>query len=208
LVVSSTTRVSNLNSATAGNADTVTTNANLTGDITSSGNATTAAATQANITTLSNSTGVAVHGTNTNNNASAGFVGEYIFLAQDTPQSLGGSSVATDFAGDLPGSASSISLTAGDWDVLFIAIFQPNGAATNTFIEAAIGTASGNNLTGVNAYEVGWGPSVTTPAQRITIVTKTRVSIASTTSYFGKLVADYTGGPVQYYGILSARRVR
>lgn len=41
LVVSSTTRVSNLNAATAGNADTVTTNANLTGDVTSVGNAAT-----------------------------------------------------------------------------------------------------------------------------------------------------------------------
>lgn len=44
LVVSSTTRVSNLNAATAGNSDTVTTNANLTGDVTSSGNAATIAA--------------------------------------------------------------------------------------------------------------------------------------------------------------------
>ena len=47
LVVSSTTLVANLKSATAGNADTVTTNANLTGDITSSGNATTYAGTVA-----------------------------------------------------------------------------------------------------------------------------------------------------------------
>ena len=39
-VVASTTRVANLNVATAGNADTVTTNANLTGPITSVGNAT------------------------------------------------------------------------------------------------------------------------------------------------------------------------
>ncbi len=44
LVVASTTRVANLNVASAGNADTVTTNANLTGPITSTGNATTIAA--------------------------------------------------------------------------------------------------------------------------------------------------------------------
>jgi len=44
LAVTSTTRVANLNVATAGNADTVTTNANLTGDITSVGNATAIAA--------------------------------------------------------------------------------------------------------------------------------------------------------------------
>ena len=42
--VASTTRVSNLNAATTGNADTVTTNANLTGDVTSVGNATSIAA--------------------------------------------------------------------------------------------------------------------------------------------------------------------
>jgi len=40
-VVASTTQVANLNAATAGNADTVTTNANLTGHVTSVGNATT-----------------------------------------------------------------------------------------------------------------------------------------------------------------------
>ena len=40
MVVSSTTQVANLNAATCGNASTVTTNANLTGVITSSGNAT------------------------------------------------------------------------------------------------------------------------------------------------------------------------
>ncbi len=44
LTVSSTTRVTNLNAATCGNADTVTTNANLTGPITSTGNATAVAA--------------------------------------------------------------------------------------------------------------------------------------------------------------------
>ncbi len=43
-----------------GNAATVVTNANLTGDVTSVGNATTAAATQANITTLSAANGVTV----------------------------------------------------------------------------------------------------------------------------------------------------
>lgn len=40
LTVASTTRVANLNAATCGNADTVTTNANLTGPVTSVGNAT------------------------------------------------------------------------------------------------------------------------------------------------------------------------
>lgn len=44
LVVNSTTQVANLNAATAGNASTVTTNANLTGPITSTGNATAVAA--------------------------------------------------------------------------------------------------------------------------------------------------------------------
>ena len=44
LVVSSTTQVANLNAATAGNASTVTTNANLMGDVTSTGNATAIAA--------------------------------------------------------------------------------------------------------------------------------------------------------------------
>lgn len=45
LVVASTTQVANLNAATAGTATTVTTNANMTGDVTSVGNATTLAAT-------------------------------------------------------------------------------------------------------------------------------------------------------------------
>ena len=56
LVVSSTTQVANLKAASAGNSDTVTTNANLTGDVTSVGNA----------TTLSNTTVSPASYTNTN----------------------------------------------------------------------------------------------------------------------------------------------
>lgn len=54
LTVASTTRVSNLNAATSGNADTVTTNANLTGDVTSSGNATTIATVNSNVGSFTN----------------------------------------------------------------------------------------------------------------------------------------------------------
>jgi hypothetical protein len=62
LVVSSTTRVANLNVATAGNADTVTTNANLTGDVTSVGNT----------TTYNNTVGVAKGGTGITSGTSGG----------------------------------------------------------------------------------------------------------------------------------------
>lgn len=83
----------------------------LTGDITTSSGslATTAAATQANIVTLSKSTGVAVHGTNTNDSAAAGYVGEYI-------SGRPGSDV-TPAASGVDKTVTSISLTAGDWDV-------------------------------------------------------------------------------------------
>jgi hypothetical protein len=61
------------------------------------------------LATLSNSTGVAVHGTNTNDNASAGYVGELVSNNPSSAVTPGSSGTIVDVA--------TITLSAGDWDV-------------------------------------------------------------------------------------------
>lgn len=175
----------------------------FTGDITTSAGAvaTTAAATQANIVTLSKSTGVSVHGTNTNDSAAAGYFGEYI-------ESVISSATNVPAASSQYGDATSISLTAGDWDVTFSVLVNTNGA-TSTQIIGGISTTSGNSSTGLvtgsNALASagptsGNGASVT--------VANYRVSLSGTTTHYAKLFVAYTVATPQYTCRLSARRVR
>lgn len=174
----------------------------LTGDITTSAGtvATTAAATQANISSLSKSTGVAVHGTNTNDNASAGFIGEYvesvISSATDFP--------ATNTYGDL----TSISLTAGDWEISLNIDVSAQGG-TYTQILSGIGTASGNsstNLSNGNTIAHIWTPTATSNSSGC--VSGYRASLSGTTIYYLKYLSSYTGTAAKATGRLSARRMR
>jgi hypothetical protein len=173
----------------------------LTGDITTSAGAlaTTAAATQANIVTLSKSTGVAVHGTNTNDSAAAGYVGEYVSAAASAV-SFGTSTQYAD--------ACSISLTAGDWDISYVAEVSANGGTlTTTFL--GVGTATGNNGAGVSAGDNGHSIAL---ASAVTgqggSMANYRVSITATTTYYLKSFATYTIATPKITARLSARRIR
>ena len=142
-------------------------------------------------------------GTTTNNSAAAGNVGEYVSSSQTS---------ATNFptSGNW-GDAVSISLTAGDWDVAFTMVAD---ATSSTWSNAAIGisSTSGNSSTGLNRgdnYIInGWASSSSTPTASAAVIPAYRVSISSTTTYYGKVSAFYSAGTPQYHCRLSARRVR
>jgi len=182
-------------------AGTVTTNANLTGDITSVGNATTAAATQANIATLSRAAGVAVHGTNTNDNAAAGFVGEFISSGLVGSNNFPGASGAW-------GDATSISLTAGDWDVS-MTIQTTSSGATVSDVEIGISVTSGNSSTGLdfgdNALDL-FPPTAATNSGAS--LGPKRFSLSGTTTIYAKLLGSYSVATPKYTCRLSARRMR
>lgn len=132
--------------------------------------------------------------------ATAGHVGEYVETLLTSATSFTASEQYKDFG--------SISLTPGDWDISFQVLVQPLGATWNSAgISVGIGTATGNSSaglsSGVNTAD-GPGPAV---AASYT-VPPYRVRVSSTTTYYGKVWASYSGGPPGYRGRLSARRVR
>jgi hypothetical protein len=143
-----------------------------------------------------------IPGTTTNDSAGVGFVGEAVRSDVVTGSAV---SLTTSVFTDI----TNISLTAGDWDISFVAGFTgtPTGL---TDINAFIGTASGNNTTGRNLGDnaVG-GPLAPTSVSDVNwSLANYRVSIAATTSYFLKARAIFTGSTCSGYGRISARRIR
>lgn len=142
-------------------------------------------------------------GTTTNDSAGTGFVGEYIesaVSATNTP--------ANGVVGDL----TSISLTAGDWNVTFISNFLRNTATMIQFtsILAGISVTSGNSTTGLvqgsNRLDISEG--ATGIENMLAIIPEYRISISGTTTVYAKFSVTFTGGQPQAAGRLSARRVR
>jgi hypothetical protein len=175
----------------------------LTGDMTTSAGAlaVTAAATQPNITTLSKSTGVALHGTNTNNNAAAGYLGEYV----ESKNASFTNFPATGTYGD----ATSISLTAGDWDVTLLVDANAN-SSTNTAFSVGISTTSGNSSAGLSSGENaadGTFNNLSNSFSNGVSIPNYRMSLSGTTTVYGKIKASFTAGTPQYTYRLSARRV-
>lgn len=150
-----------------------------------------------------NPTTKGIKGTTTNDNTSAGDVGEYVSLTVGAV-----SFPSTGTYGDY----GSISLTAGDWDVSVIAMLNRNGAtATNYQVGTSI--TSGNSATGLVAGDSEASFSGTTALATINemafAVPAVRMSLAGTTTVYIKFLATYSAGTPQLsFGRISARRVR
>jgi hypothetical protein len=143
-------------------------------------------------------------GTTTNNSAQTGSVGEYVEATIAAPVN----STGTDQYFD----ATSMSLTAGDWDVTGMCIFLINGA-TWTRANLGISSTAGNSGTGLvagsNFMGSIWASSATTPTESGGTVASYRMSLSATTTIYLKAYCSYTAGtPQAGYGRLSARRTR
>jgi hypothetical protein len=141
-------------------------------------------------------------GTTTNNNTSAGNVGEYI-----SSSVLVGSQVP--LSNSTSANITSISLTAGDWDVRANIIFNPAAGTLMSEIVGCINTTSAtfptagaeNNLIGLNlAFTAGM------PATQA--IGPTRISLASTTTVYLIALCDFTVSTCGGYGFIGARRIR
>lgn len=143
-----------------------------------------------------------VHGTSTNDSAAAGIVGEII-----SSTVLVGSAVPISSA--TPTDITSISLTAGDWDVWGNVSFVPAAGTIPTIFQAWIFTTSatlptipnGGAYTELRATFATAGPA-TIPAGF------TRISIASTTTVYLSCQTTFTVSTMTGYGFIGARRVR
>ena len=142
-------------------------------------------------------------GTSTNDNAVTGDIGEYL----EAKSSSSTNYPATGIWGD----ASSLSLSAGDWDITLI-VQAIRNTATWTRVWAGVSITIGNSAAGLSPGENRavdeWVSSATTPENRMQAVTTYRVSLASLTTHYAKIRSDYSVGQSQYVYRFSARRVR
>jgi hypothetical protein len=138
-------------------------------------------------------------GVTTNSNAASGKVGEYV-------SSLVAVGSATSFTTATAKNVTSISLTAGDWDVYGNINFT-EGSATVTVRTAGISATSATLPTDGSEVENGTLTTVTSGKMSITLPTK-RISIASTTTIYLVGSTTFSAGTSSGYGFIGARRAR
>ena len=146
-------------------------------------------------------------GTTTNNNANAGSIGEYISSTVAVGSAVSLSTATGAFTGK---TITSISLTAGDWDI-FGSVGINNTSTTN--FTAAAGGISTTSDTLSSSYEqetrFSYGASGLVPNNVFSFVVPTlRVSISSTTTYYLIGYAQFTVSTATAFGQIMARRRR
>jgi hypothetical protein len=143
-----------------------------------------------------------VQGTTTNDNAPAGFIGEFI-----SSTVLIGSAVSLTTS--TPANVTSISLTAGDWDVRGTVAFSAGASTTYSQIVGALSSASATLPTnaGLGLTTLFNNPFTTGTAQVIS-VGPARFSLAATTTIYLVTQAGFGVSTLAAYGFLGARRVR
>jgi hypothetical protein len=145
--------------------------------------------------------GTLIKGTTTNNDAAAGYVGEYI-------EATAADASVTGWANGTFKTITSINLTSGDWDIEAVAMFGGSGGnitGTNTF--ATISQVTNSNESNVFAINESSIVPLTTVNVRLPVPKRRLALTASQTVYLvGRIV--FTGGTPTAGGWLYARRVR
>jgi len=152
---------------------------------------------------FSPSTTSGIIGTTTNNNAAAGSVGEYVESSIAT-----GSQVSlTD---DTTTNITSISLTAGDWDVRAVGYFD--GAAGTTLFDGRFSvTTTSATIDSSNGRVVWWpynGAAFGNGADASLSIPPARFSLSGTTTVYLVARGNFSASTLAAYGIISARRIR
>lgn len=141
-------------------------------------------------------------GTATNDNAAASYIGEQVRAILLEASRI--SAATTNQFGDI----TSISLTAGDWDVTGIAAFALNGATATEAVGAVSVNTANTTTDHVPAdNQVGCVAPTATLVSSATI-SAYRLSLSATTTVYLKGRMTYSAGTPQIYGRISARRVR
>lgn len=149
-------------------------------------------------------------GTNTNDSASAGYVGEVI-------SSSLARSLATSLTSGATSNVTSITITAGDWDVRGAVGFLPGGATTYGQVDSAVSKTSAtlpaadtlcNPTAGEIWVETNWDGITGNAIDMHHTIPTYRVSVSISTTLY--LVADVVFGvsTLSAYGFIEARRAR
>lgn len=142
-------------------------------------------------------------GTSTNDSASAGNVGEYVSATV-----LASASIAAGASGT-PKDITSISLTAGDWDVWGTAGFLAAAGTTSTVMGGWISTTSATQPTGPNNGAFTYtNQSFPTAATEAFPTGNIRLSLAVTTTVYVSANATYAVSTMNIFGGIFARRRR
>lgn len=149
--------------------------------------------------------GIPVQGTNTNNAAVAGNVGEYIESVIAT-----GSAVSLTTA--TGANVTSISLTAGDWDVRGT-VHLKAAATTNIMLaDVSISTVSATTATATGTYASLSGGSAglvpNTTVNPSLHVVPTRLLLSGTTTVYLVVQSNFTVDTLAAFGAIGARRMR
>lgn len=145
-----------------------------------------------------------IPGTATNDNAGSGDVGEYI--SSTVPS---GSAVGLTTA--TPANVTSISLTAGDWDVDGIAQFTGNAATTVTALISSISLTSATVDASPDRLGIlGFSNFALFSAAGSNSIRSgtTRLSLSTTTTVFLVVNSVFGTNTASAYGTIRARRVR
>jgi 3-deoxy-D-manno-octulosonate 8-phosphate phosphatase KdsC-like HAD superfamily phosphatase len=140
--------------------------------------------------------------THTNDNASAGEIGEYI-------SSTIAAGAAVALTSDEVADVTSIELTAGDWDVSGVVGFKPAASTSVTYMAASSSLVTATS--GGNGAVAGSACAAVVPgasAELSTVIPVRRVSVAVATTVYLTALATFTVSTLGAYGVLRARRVR
>jgi hypothetical protein len=151
--------------------------------------------------TITPSQTAGIVGTTTNNNANAGSVGEYV-----SSTVVSGSAVAATTG--VAVNVTSISLTAGDWDVAGNVAVAPAGSTVVQTLQGGISTTSATQpsiATGAS-FQMPGIPTAGTGASGS--LAPFRESLSGTTTIFLVCTTVFTTSTNGCYGTIRARRVR
>ncbi|MDR8394969.1 hypothetical protein NE850_01345 [Paraburkholderia sp. USG1] len=141
--------------------------------------------------------GGGIVGTATNNNASAGNVGEYV------QSNSSGTSLSTG----VPATCASLPLSAGDWDVRGTVQFVPAGTTTVSAVFAGISTTSAS-LGGLTGGETGLQATFATGQQQFVTPRTVRITLASSGTVYLAGSLGFGTSTATCSGWIEARRPR
>ncbi len=146
----------------------------------------------------------ALQGTTTNDSAAAGGVGEFVSSTIALANKV---ALATDTAKTV----TSVSLTAGDWDVEGLVCFSGNAATVVQYVIGAIFTTTDTMPNADQQASISYGSTgVAIYAAQDTCTTppRTRISVAVTTTVYLVAKSGFTTNSAGAYGTINARRFR
>jgi len=141
-------------------------------------------------------------GTATNDSASSGNVGEYVSSSIPIGSAV---SVTNNVAANV----TSISLTAGDWDVWGQVNSSITASAQITLTESYVTTTSATRATPPNGGAYVFDQQAKTASTNVSYpVGMTRLSLSGTTTVYLGVFSLFNTSTNAYYGFIGARRVR